>query len=360
MDINKTPIALRGISSNNKDIDDIHNGDTINKTKLIESLKYDGKVGDIYKIWIKNFFLNILTFGTYEFWGKIKLRQYVVGSYELAKHRFEYKGTGGELCKGFIRLSIYAVLATIAIVIPLFFLYSHLAKTTPSFSTGIKFISSVLPLLFFPFMFAAFYKSYKYKVSRISWKGIRGSLEGSLIKFSLMAFFLRHGLNILTVGIFSPFLRRMEYKYIIQNLYIGKTKFVFNDSLHRSEFYSIIFVNLFSLLFAIPSLGLSRKWYHSKMLNYLSQCTRINDISFKTTFEWLALFELKVKNLFILIFTLGLGHPIILNNNAKFFANNFFVIGDLNNLKLLQSKTNVGAAGEELINEMDLGGDIGF
>ncbi len=359
MDINKTPVSLRGILSNNADIDNINNNRPVNP-ELVESLKYDGEVGDIYKIWIKNFFLNILTLGIYDFWGKSKLRHYIVGSYELGKHRFEYKGTGGELFKGFIRLSIYVLLAAIVIVIPLFFLYSHLAKITPSFSTGIKFISSVLPLLLFPFIFAAFYKSYKYKVSRIAWKGIRGRLEGSLIRFSLMAFFLRHGLNLVTLGIFSPFLRRMEYKYIIQNLYIGKTKFVFDDSLHKNEFHSIIFINLFSLIFAIPSLGFSRKWYHAKLTNYLSQCTKIDNISFKATFEWLALFELKVKNFFILIFTLGFGHPIILNNNARFFASNFYIIGDLNNLKLLQSKVNVRASGEEFIDEMDLGGDIGF
>ncbi len=356
--INKVPVSLRGILS--KDRGDISNSSNINAREITESLNYDGETGDVYKIWIKNFFLNILTLGIYQFWGKTSLRNYIVGSYELAKHRFEYRGTGVELFRGFVKLSAYTLLISIIIGIPLFALYVHFAKITPTFSMGIKFISYVLPVLFFPFIFAAIYKSYKYKISRIAWKGIRGRLEGSLIKFSLMAFFLRHGLNLLTLGLLSPILRRMEYKYIIQNLYLGNTRFTFDDSVQNRDFNSIIFTNLITLLLTIPTLGLSRKWYHAKLLNYLSQCTRINDISFKTTFEWLDLFKLKTKNFFIIIFTFGLGGPIILNNNARFFANNFYVIGDLNNLELFQSKINVGATGEEFADEMHLSEDLGF
>lgn len=357
MDINKTPVSLRGILSNNIGSNNIHDTD---KNKFVEGLNYDGAIGDIYKIWIKNFFLNILTFGIYGFWGKTKLRYYIVGSYELAQHRLEYKGTGGELFRGFIKLSAYTLLVMIIVGIPLFALYAYFAKITPTFSIGVKFITHVLPILFFPFIFAAIYKSYKYKISRIAWKGIRGRLEGSLIKFSLMAFFLRHGLNLLTLGLFSPFLRRVEYKYIIQHLYIGNTGFVFDDSSHKGEFNGIIFTNLLTLILAIPTLGLSRKWYHAKLLNHLSQCTKINDISFKTTFEWSNLIKLKLKNIFIFVFTLGFGRPIILNNNAKFFADNFYVVGDLNSLNLLQNKVNVGAIGEEFADEMHLSEDVGF
>ena len=218
----------------------------------------------------------------------------------------------------------------------------------------------VLAIMLSLYVFFAIYKSYKYKISRIAWKGIRARLEGSSIKFSVMAFFLRHGLNLLTLGLLSPILRRMEYKYIIQNLYIGNERFAFDDSIQKEEFNKIISTNLISLLLAIPTLGLSRKWHHAKLLNHLSQCTRINDISFKTTFECSKLFKLKIKNFLTFLFTLGLGRPIILNNNSKFFADNFHVIGDLNSLNLLQSKVNVGATGEEFANEMHLSEDLGF
>ena len=141
MDINKTPVSLRGILSNNIGSNNIH--DT-NNNKFVEDLNYDGEVGDIYKIWIKNFFLNILTLGVYQFWGKTSLRNYIVGSYELAKHRFEYRGTAGELFKGYIKLSAYTITL---------FIYSFFYSNTTFFNWNKAYVLSTcnnaFPICFF-------------------------------------------------------------------------------------------------------------------------------------------------------------------------------------------------------------------
>ena len=40
-----------------------------------EMFHYDGQVGQIFKIWIVNILLNIVTLSLYRFWAKIRMRR---------------------------------------------------------------------------------------------------------------------------------------------------------------------------------------------------------------------------------------------------------------------------------------------
>ncbi|HET6161782.1 MAG TPA: DUF898 family protein [Dongiaceae bacterium] len=42
----------------------------------VQRLHYDGTIGALYWIFIKNFLLNIITLSIYRFWGKTNLRRY--------------------------------------------------------------------------------------------------------------------------------------------------------------------------------------------------------------------------------------------------------------------------------------------
>ena len=63
---------------------------------------YDGRLGEIYGIFIKNLLLGIVTLGFYRFWGRTNLRRYIWSRVSLRGDRFEYTGTGGELFQGFL------------------------------------------------------------------------------------------------------------------------------------------------------------------------------------------------------------------------------------------------------------------
>src|SRR5689334_24469331 len=75
------------------------------KTKLT----YDGRVGELFVLWIKVLLLGIVTLGIYSrFWGKTRFRRYFWNHTSLLDERFEYDGTGGELFRRFL-LAIFVL-----------------------------------------------------------------------------------------------------------------------------------------------------------------------------------------------------------------------------------------------------------
>ena len=95
-------------------------------TGNVTELQYDGKTGQVYKIWILEILLSILTLGIYHFWGKTRVRRYLTSSFSLGGDRFEYTGTGGELFWGYIK----AIFFLIILCIPFFYSVYHLQKIT--------------------------------------------------------------------------------------------------------------------------------------------------------------------------------------------------------------------------------------
>ena len=65
-------------------------------------LRYDGRIGEMYVIFLTNLIYTILTFGIYRFWAKTRERRYFLSRMELMGDRLEYTGTGGELFRGFL------------------------------------------------------------------------------------------------------------------------------------------------------------------------------------------------------------------------------------------------------------------
>jgi len=53
--------------------------DVINNN-IENRFEYDASIGQIFAIWILNFFLSIITIGIYSFWGKTKMRKYMANS----------------------------------------------------------------------------------------------------------------------------------------------------------------------------------------------------------------------------------------------------------------------------------------
>src|SRR6266511_2976791 len=68
----------------------------------VQKLEYDGRIGALYWIFIKNLLLNFITLTIYRFWGKTNIRRYAWSHTSLQGQRFEYTGRGGELFVGFL------------------------------------------------------------------------------------------------------------------------------------------------------------------------------------------------------------------------------------------------------------------
>src|SRR5687768_5374243 len=63
---------------------------------------YDGKLGELYGIYLRHLTLMVLTLGWSRFWGRTRLRRYLWNHVSILGDRFEYRGRGIELLIGFV------------------------------------------------------------------------------------------------------------------------------------------------------------------------------------------------------------------------------------------------------------------
>src|SRR3546814_8259549 len=72
-----------------------------------------GRIVELYKIFVVNFLLGLITLGIYRFWGKTRMRLDLWWHLGYDGDRFEYTGTGGELFKGFLIVAVILILLTL-------------------------------------------------------------------------------------------------------------------------------------------------------------------------------------------------------------------------------------------------------
>ena len=67
-----------------------------------QALEYDGRIGELYGIFVVNLLLTIITIGIYRFWAITRWRRYFWSHMTFQDERFEYTGRGGELFLGLL------------------------------------------------------------------------------------------------------------------------------------------------------------------------------------------------------------------------------------------------------------------
>jgi uncharacterized membrane protein YjgN (DUF898 family) len=287
----------------------------------------DISLRELYALWLVNLLLNIITLGIYSFWGKTRLRHYLVQSCYMNNDRFEYRGQGGELFRGFLK----ALPILIALNVP-FIIWNP--ETYPEVN--------LLIFVFFPLFYMALYSAQRYRLSRTHWRGIRGRLMGSAVKYG----FIKSGwvlLNIITLGIMSPITTMQAQAYMMRNMRFGNAPVSFEPNPS-----SLMGSHITTALLFIPTLGMSRQWYHAKYLRHVYKSTRIGSLRLHGTQTGGSLLMLKSGNLCILLLTLGLGLPIVMKRSLRYFLQNLVILGNINTSEVMQSDEKLGHSGEGL------------
>jgi uncharacterized membrane protein YjgN (DUF898 family) len=139
----------------------------------------------------------------------------------------EYTGTGMELFKGF--------LIVLAIMVPLLVAVGaiqHFAFAPSADPLGAALFQVGYLLTFFFLYYAAWYRAQRYRLSRTSWRGIRGGQQGSALLFALYA--MGFGLlTLLTLGLAYPLMARILAGYRINRTCIGTETLQFSGGLGK-------------------------------------------------------------------------------------------------------------------------------
>ena len=185
----------------------------------IAPFSFTGDRGQLFSLAFSIGVLNVLTLGFYRFWGKTRLRRYFWQNIRIGREPLEYTGTGGELFKGFlVAIVILMILGTI---------YSFISAFAQTEGFGAFVLVEVgYYVVLLGLIQLAFYRLWRYRLSRTSWRSIRFSLGGSSMTYlwKAMGWWL---VNFLTLGLATPWASADLWRYRMNNTAFGSLPFAF-------------------------------------------------------------------------------------------------------------------------------------
>ncbi len=213
----------------------------------------------------------------------------------------------------------------------------------------------VLFLAIFGIYPLAIHGSFRYRMSRTSYRGIRFGYRGdraelfkNCIKWSL--------LTIVTLGIYGAWLEMNVRRYTHQNIRYGNVEF--RNNCDGADWF---FLNLKGYFLTVFTLGIYMFWWQRDIFNYyidnMSMRKDEQKIQCYSTATGGGFFKLLIGNLFIIIFTLGFGTAWAEMRTQRFIWNNIKMKGDINLDEIHQTEEEyTDAFGEDAMDffEIDL------
>lgn len=355
-------------------------------------LIYDGTLGDLYRIFFRNLLLQIVTLGIFRFWATTNNRRYVWSHMRFQGERFEYTGTGGELFKGFL-LAIVVVFSAAFVAGALSVV---LRMVTKSAALGALPVVA-LYLLIVVLAAGAFFGAQRYRLSRTRWCGIRGGMTGSALGYGVRVL-LYALMCVVTLGQMTSWASMRLAERRINASSFGSLAFRFKGRARAVYgLFLVTFVGvvvLFAVLFMVflkgalasmhvghaagagtalplPALGslflfsalfcigtmLMRGFYVAALTRHVMGNTSLgSQLRFGSSVSVARLLGLQCGNLAIVVFTLGLGAPIVLHRQMRFAADTLQVSGHLDPHMLGQSTVAAPLTGEGMLSLLDHGG----
>ena len=353
-------------------------------------LAYDGKISELYGIFLLNLLLTILTLGVYRFWAATRLRRYLWSHMRFEGTRFTYTGKGGELFVGFL-LAMLLLVALVAATAGL----AYLAAQVHSGLAAVPVIGAYI--LFFVLIGAAIYSAQRYRISRTEWRGLRGGMDGSAMGYGLAAFLYLIG-TVLTLYQLVPWMQVGLARRRINSSLFGSARFHFEGRGGNlwpswiatllgivallavvgavagalawpiiqpvilghitgpdSERVILRAVPIFVVAYLVFGLlaGLLSLWYFARVARLIIGGTTLDTLRFRSTVTARGMFWLAVSNTLLTIVTLGFGLPIVLHRSFGFLARNLHMSGQLRPETLAQNGLTARRTGEGLLQAFD-------
>lgn len=345
---------------------------------------FHGRGGTLFGIYLRNILLTILTLGVYYFWGRNRTRTYVVGQCAFEGDRFAWHGSGRELFIGALKLLLFVVpIVALAVAAQLYW-KNELAESV----VGLVFY--VASFLLVP---AAVVGSRRYRMSRLSWRGIRFSFRGRIrdcFKLFLRGSFLMG----LTFGLHYPFFQTNIRRFVTGHSYFGNTRFgydgrggdifgrflvviavsgaafgsaaflLFRAFMRRPSVFflqpevtdviPVLLQGMVPLLVAAAVVMVVWFWFAAYRHRYNWAHTSFGTARFRSTMTTGRLIAQTLTNLLLLVVTLGLAWSWVTVRNLNFHLANIILDGPLNLAGIVQEAQAAGATGESLADVLDI------
>ena len=368
-------------------------------------LNYDGRLGELYLVYLRSLLLTLLTLGVYRFWGRTRVRRYLWSHVSAFGDRFEYRGRGVELFLGFVT-GVGFLLVLGGIVLGALWLFARDSLLQDVDADDVA--AWLLVLAGYPLLAVGRYAGMRYKLTRTRWRGIRSGLDGSAWKFGGISVGMGL-LNGICIQLLSPVVDVLLARYRLSNMTFGTVRFGFAGQTgaiygRYIGFYCLnilawfllaivialivgglagsglidrlggweaigeqithptplVLLIMFVALLAIYSLiGIVilplRCWYQAYLLRYLVSRTWFGRMQFVTGVTTGQMWGFLVLNWIILLFTLGFGWPWVLHRTARLVADQLWIYGEIDAAAVAQALGHGPAVGEGLLDLFDTG-----
>ncbi len=362
------------------------------------AIEYVDKPG-LGKIALLNFFLSVITLSIYRFWAKTNVRRHIWSCVHINGEPLEYTGRGMELFLGF--LIVFAVFLLPAIVV-IMILQISLGPDHPALILA-NFAFALIVLLLWGM---AVYRARRYQLSRTLWRGIRASLVGSSVTYSLL-YFGAVLLRSLTLGWSTPAMNLNLQERMTGDMRIGSMPFrfkgragplygpyaicwvisvlgllalailvgfgiyeIFGETLTsffedlrtgaRSPADSEAIIGAIAaglvITFVLYSVVAGMIWafYVARELSVFASYTTLDNARFRMNATAGSLIWLIVGNVLLIIFTLTIATPFAQQRLIRYLCSRLAADGTVDVNAILQSREAVGRTGEGLADAFDV------
>jgi len=247
----------------------------------------------------------------------------------------------------------------IAYVFLIAFYGCYFAVTSGTNLAPILWAAFILILIFSTFLLVPFaiFSSWRYRVSRTSWRGIYLSFSGRFseyypiyLKYMVITFF--------TFGLGYSWMRTNIQKYLVSHTNFGNFDLDFHG-----EGGELLGINILGSMFSYMTLGIYYPFYLTNRYNFTVNNTTLSDRTIRRTMtsslDGSHLLGVLFTNLLLLICTLGLAFPFTKMRYLKALVDHTKLPEDLDYDNIQQEAEFYNqAAGEELLDMLDV--DIDF
>ncbi|MBL4710405.1 MAG: DUF898 domain-containing protein [Flavobacteriales bacterium] len=305
-----------------------------------EQLEFKGKGGEYFGIVVVNWLLTLVTLGFYYPWAKAKQLKYLYGETSLRNDPFAFHGTGKEMFVGFIK-----AIVVFGLLYGLFFLFIYLGMPSIAILVLYAGLIAILPI--------AIHGSYRYRMSRTSWRGIRFGYRGNRVEFT-KKFFKWVFFTIITFGFYGAWFAINVRNYVLSNIRFGNLKVQYKGN--GGDFFVM---NLIGYLLSIVTFGIYSFWWQKNLFAYYVDNLSVEDGERKIKLKSLAtggdFFALLIVNMLIIVFTFGLGYAWVVCRTMHFIFNKIELTGDIDLNRISQTEDKfTDATGEDIGDFLDL------
>nr|WP_314838141.1 DUF898 family protein [uncultured Flavobacterium sp.] len=308
--------------------------------KMEYKLDFKGEGKAFFGIVIVNWLLTIVTLGIYYPWAKAKTLQFMFGQTTLNDDAFAFHGTGKEMFKGFIK-----VIIIFAILFGILSLFIYLDLPSVGLISFYLIVIAIMPL--------AIHGSYKYRMSRTSWRGVRFGYRGDRNEF-VKLFFKWIFYTVITLGIYGSWFKMNLRSYVLSNIRFGDAEMNYDG-----DGGDYLLMNIKGYLLSVITLGIYSFWWQKDIFEYyvnnLSLHKDDKRIEFTSTATGADFIGLIIINLLMIIFTLGLGYAWVVTRTMKFIFDHIELDGTIDLNTLQQTEENFkDATGDDISDFLDI------